>query len=112
MRRLTVMLVGAFALCGVATGAHAQNKCQGAKIKDAYGKLEAKPGCNTTGDATAIENKVDAFTNDVNGELNVGATTTTTATTSTTTTTAGPTKLSFTTTVGTTSCGSAGFLTT
>jgi hypothetical protein len=47
-------------------------KCQ-AKVSAAYAKLEAKPGCNTTGDATAIENKVDAFTDDVNNELNVAA---------------------------------------
>src|SRR5690349_10902793 len=103
MRRVTVMLVGAFALCGVVTGANAQspNKCQAAKIKDAgkkaqcvtglqskfaatgvaidplklakcqakvsaaYDKLEAKPGCNTTGDKGAIESKVDSFTSDV-----------------------------------------------
>jgi len=115
MRRLTVMLVGAFALCGVATGAHAQamNKCQGAKIKDAgkkasclaglqakaeatsttvdplkvqkcdakvsaaYAKLESKAGaCNTSGDSTAIENKVDAFVNDLVSELATGGATT------------------------------------
>jgi len=108
MRRSTVMLVGVYALCGVATGAHAQNTCQGAKIKDAgkkasclaglqakvaasggtvdplkvakcdakvsaaYDKLEAKPGCHTTGDKGAIESKVDAFVNDLVSELAVG----------------------------------------
>src|SRR5690348_11313815 len=81
----------------VAGAAHAQNKGQGAKIKDAgkkgsclaglyskqaagggtidpakvakcdakvsaaYAKLEAKPVCNTNGDASAIEAKVDSF---------------------------------------------------
>src|SRR5215472_10574748 len=108
MRKYTVTLVGAFALCGVAAGAHAQNKCQGAKIKDAgkkasclaglyakqaaaggtidpakvakcqakvsaaYDKLEARPGCNTTGDKGAIEAKVDSFVNDLVSELAVG----------------------------------------
>src|SRR5690242_16484724 len=46
MRRLTVMLVGAFALCSAATGAHAQslNKCQAAKIKDAGKKASCLAG--------------------------------------------------------------------
>src|SRR5690349_14090947 len=106
------MLLG-IAVCvvtlGVAGAASAQNKCQGAKIKDAgkkasclaglqskvaaaggtigppklakceakvsaaYAKLEAKPGCNTTGDAGAIESKVDSFTDDLKNELDVGA---------------------------------------
>src|SRR5689334_10817029 len=101
MRSLSIAMMGTLAMIGIATGAHAQNKCQGAKIKDAgkkascvaglqskvaaaggtidpaklakcqakvsaaYAKLEAKPGCNTTGDSTAIENKVDAFTTDL-----------------------------------------------
>jgi hypothetical protein len=46
-------------------------KCE-AKVLTAYPKLEAKPGCNTTGDSTAIENKVDAFIDDLVTELNVG----------------------------------------
>src|SRR5690349_12894713 len=70
-------------------------KCQ-AKVSAAYAKLEAKPGCNTTGDAGAIESKVDSFTDDLNGELNVGA---------------APTHLAFTVVPGTTSCGSAGLAT-
>jgi len=46
-------------------------KCQ-AKVGAAFTKLEAKPGCGTTGDGTAIENKVDAFVNDLVTELSVG----------------------------------------
>jgi len=43
------------------------------KFNSAFTKAEAKPPCTTNGDATAIENKVDAFVADVNSELNVGA---------------------------------------
>ena len=46
-------------------------KCE-AKVGVAYGKLEGKGGCGTTGDATAIENKVDAFVDDLVTELAVG----------------------------------------
>src|SRR5262249_4447010 len=85
-------------------------KCQG-DVSTNYAKLESKPGCNTTGDAGALEAKVDSFTSDVNGELNVGAatTTTTTPTATTTTTTLLGTVLKFKTFPGTTSCGGAAF---
>ena len=56
-------------------------KCQ-AKVSAAYAKLESKAGaCATSGDAGAIEAKVDSFTNDVNTELNPPPTTSTTTTT-------------------------------
>src|SRR5213594_1570993 len=43
-------------------------KCE-AKVGAAYAKAEAKGGCNTSGDAGAIESKVDAFIADVVNEL-------------------------------------------
>ncbi len=43
-------------------------KCQ-AYVGAVYAKLEFKSGCSTTGDATVIENKVDAFVDDVVAEL-------------------------------------------
>ncbi len=46
-------------------------KCR-AKVGAAYSKLESRGGCGTTGDATAIENKVDAFADDVTTELSQG----------------------------------------
>jgi hypothetical protein len=109
MRRSTLVLATVFALVGGSTSAHAQNKCQGAKIKDAvkkaacigvlqakrvatgkaidpaklakcqtklgtaYSKLEGKGDCGTTGDATAIEAKVDAFVLDLVDELDLGS---------------------------------------
>jgi hypothetical protein len=114
MNRATFMLVALFATVGVMGSADAQNKCQGAKIKDAakkaacvagleakrvstgtpidsdklakcqaklstaYGKLEGKGKCNTTGDAGAIEDKVDAFVADLVSALDVAPTTTST----------------------------------
>jgi hypothetical protein len=42
------------------------------KFSTAWGKLEAKPPCLTTGDAAALEAKVDAFMNDVINALDVG----------------------------------------
>jgi len=48
------------------------------KFTSAFGKAEAKGGCNTTGDAAAIEAKVDAFVVDVANELTPPPTTTTT----------------------------------
>jgi hypothetical protein len=39
------------------------------KMQDAFAKSESKGGCNTMGDASAIENKVDAFSSDVQNEL-------------------------------------------
>jgi hypothetical protein len=47
-------------------------KCE-AKVGAAYAKLEAKPGCNTYGDAGVIETKVDNFVDDLVAELDVGA---------------------------------------
>jgi hypothetical protein len=57
-------------------------KCE-ATFSKAFAKSEAKGGCTTTGDAAAIEAKVDAFVADVDTEL-PATTTTTTSTTSTT----------------------------
>jgi hypothetical protein len=56
------------------------------KLLTAFTKAETKGGCNTTGDAADIDNKVDAFVVDADGELS-GSPTTTTATTNTSTTT-------------------------
>src|SRR5204863_4901787 len=79
-----------------------------AKFGAAFSKAENAGDCNTaTGDTTTIEGKVDAFVNDVNGEL-ASATTTSTTTTSTSTTTTTTMLLRFTTAIGTTSCGAAG----
>src|SRR5436190_821775 len=56
MRRLTVMLVGAFALFGIAASAHAQslNKCQAAKIKDAGKKAQCLTGLQAKFAATGV----------------------------------------------------------
>jgi hypothetical protein len=43
----------------------------GSKMVSAFGKAEAKGPCTTTGDAAAIEAKVDAFESDVEAELSV-----------------------------------------
>jgi hypothetical protein len=51
------------------------------KYNTAFGKAEAKGGCNTMGDATAIETKVDSFVNDVVSMLQTPGTTTTSNTT-------------------------------
>jgi hypothetical protein len=71
---------------GVKKGAQADPNCLG-KAEFIFGskwdKAEAKGGCATTGDKTAIENKVDAFVLDVSAEL-PGAPTPTTTTTTTT----------------------------
>jgi hypothetical protein len=55
------------------------------KFSTAFSKAEAKPPCNTTGDAAAIEAKVDALVDDIDGEANPPPTTTTTVVTTTTT---------------------------
>src|SRR5215813_9193798 len=44
MRSITVVMVGAFAMIGVATGAHAQSKCTGGEIKAAGKKASCKLG--------------------------------------------------------------------
>ena len=44
MKRVIVMFVGALAVCGLAASAHAANKCQGAKIKDAGKKASCLAG--------------------------------------------------------------------
>lgn len=44
----------------------------GSKLVTDFGKAEGKPPCLTTGDAGAIETKVDAFVSDVDTELSVG----------------------------------------
>jgi len=63
----------------VAKGAAADpakvQKCKdqlGDPARGAFAKAEAKGGCLTSGDATAIENKVDAFVDDVDTALAVG----------------------------------------
>jgi hypothetical protein len=56
------------------------------KFEQTFAKAEARGDCNTAGDTSAIEAKVDAFVADVDGELVPGATTTTVPTTSTTAT--------------------------
>src|SRR5215831_3007395 len=44
MRSFTVVMVGAFAMIGVASGAHAQSKCTGAELKAAGKKASCKLG--------------------------------------------------------------------
>jgi hypothetical protein len=61
-------------------------KCESG-FTNSFSKAESKGGCNTTGDAAAIEAKVDAFIADARTELEPGVTTTTTTTSTTTTTT-------------------------
>jgi hypothetical protein len=46
-------------------------KCE-SKLSSTFAKSEAKGGCTTTGDAAAIEAKVDAFVTDLDTELAVG----------------------------------------
>ncbi len=46
-------------------------KCN-AKVTDAYAKLEAKGGCNTTNDAATIEGQVDTFVDGLVSALDVG----------------------------------------
>src|SRR5439155_16911677 len=57
-------------------------KCD-AKVGAAYAKLEAKGPCNTSGDAGAIEAKVDAFVADLVSEESATTTTSTTASSTT-----------------------------
>jgi hypothetical protein len=81
-------------------------KCRD-KLASTFSKAELKGGCSTTADAQDIEDKVDAFVADADGELAPPTTSTTTSTTVTTTVTTttgtGPTTTSTTTTVTTTS---------
>ncbi len=56
------------------------------KFSSKWNKAEAKGGCATTGDKTALENKVDAFVIDAAAEMPGGSSTTTTTTSTTTTT--------------------------
>ena len=83
---------------GSAPDATKLQKCRDALTK-AFTKAEAKPPCNTTGDANNVETTIDDFATSVNGALlpttttsptttTTGATTTTTG--ATTTTTSGP----------------------
>jgi hypothetical protein len=60
---------------GVAPDPAKVQKCQD-KLVSAFTKAEAKGGCTTTGDAAAIEAKVDAFVADVADELPSGVSTT------------------------------------
>jgi hypothetical protein len=63
-------------------------KC-GASFSKSFTKAEAKGGCNTTGDADAVEAKVDAFVSDAAAELDPPSTPTTTSTTTSATTSSG-----------------------
>src|SRR5262245_39869387 len=40
-------------------------------VQGRFPRLDSKAGCDTTGDATAIENKIDAFVDDLSSELNL-----------------------------------------
>jgi hypothetical protein len=75
-------------------------KCE-ATFSKSFAKAESKGACNTTGDAAAIEGKVDAFVADVDAELPPEPTTSTTASTTTSTTTT----TTSTTTTTTLACG-------
>jgi cysteine-rich repeat protein len=57
-------------------------KCE-QRFATAFTKAESKGGCTTTGDAPAIEAKVDAFVSDVEDDLQPTSTTTSTTTTTT-----------------------------
>lgn len=61
-------------------------KCE-SSFESAFAKNEVAGGCSTTGDAPAIEGKVDAFVADVDTELAATASTTSTTSTSSSTTT-------------------------
>ncbi len=80
------------------------------KFSAAVSRAESAGGCTHVGQTNSLESAVNAFINDVNAELAPAASTTTTTSAASTTTTLGP-RLSFTTTVGTTSCGGAGLAT-
>jgi hypothetical protein len=71
-------------------------KCE-ATFSKSFAKAELKGGCNTTGDAAAIEAKVDAFVDDADTEINPTTSTTTSTTSSTTTSTTTSTTSSTTT---------------
>jgi hypothetical protein len=74
------------AATGVAPAPDKVAKCN-AKLTMSFAKAETKGGCATTGDADAIEDKVDVFVDDVDAELSETPTTTTTTTTASTTAT-------------------------
>src|SRR5439155_97533 len=121
--KLAGVAIGCFAFLAAATGvAFAQSKCTGGELKAASKKVGGKAkcwakatsaaDCLTTVDQGTIETKVDNFAADVNSELTAGGSTTTTITGSTTTTTGGglccginPTRLNFTTGIGSGNCG-------
>jgi len=91
-------------------GAPLDSACTGkavTKFGASWAKATAAADCLTTVDQGTIETKVDNFAADVNSEL--GATTTTTTSSTTTTTGAccgiNPTRLNFTTAVGSGNCG-------
>jgi hypothetical protein len=71
-------------LKGVAVDPLAIAKCK-QQFVAAFTKIEASGTCVTSGDATAIEAKIDSFVDDVVAELNPASTTTTTTSTTTTT---------------------------
>ena len=109
----------------VAKGTPVDSACLGkaeSKFSSAISKAEGAGGCTHTGQTNQLESAVNAFIDDVVGELEPPASSTTTTTISTTTTTTAnpctntlgtiPTpSLLFTTMTGTTSCGSAGLTT-
>src|SRR5438094_5955430 len=82
------------------------------KFGAAWTKATSAADCLTTVDQGTIETKVDNFAADVNSELTAGGSTSTTITGSTTTTTGGgpccginPTRMNFTTGIGSGNCG-------
>ena len=83
--KLAACILGGEAKVLAKGGTFDPSTCQ-SKFATAWGKLEAKGGCATNGDLSAIQNMVDSFAADVTTAL-AGTTTTTTATTSTSTTT-------------------------
>ena len=94
-------------------GAPLDSACTGkavTKFGASWAKATAAADCLTTVDQGTIETKVDNFAADVNSELTAAGATTTTTTSSTTTTTGAccginPTRLNFTTAVGSGNCG-------
>src|SRR5439155_957749 len=119
--KLAGVAIACFAFLAAVPGvALAQSKCTGGEIgaagkkaggkANSWAKATAAADCLTTVDQGAIETKVDNFAADVNSELTAAGATTTTTTSSTTTTTGAccginPTRLNFTTAVGSGNCG-------
>jgi hypothetical protein len=102
MAKCLLGLAGKEAGSGVPPAPEKVARCKD-KFSAAFAKAETRDGCATTGDADAIEDKVDAFVADVDAELLLTTTTLVSTTSTTTTTTSSTTTTTESTTSTTTS---------